>query len=72
MSFRTSPDGAWSLVRGNNRLTIAFYTDQIEKCLLDWNQGYGSICLESFAKTQWLEPGETTTVRQSWTISGNR
>ncbi len=65
------PNGAWSLMRDGSQLTIAFDESQVEKCLLDWNRDYSSICLELFAKTQWLEAGKTMKLEQSWTLSKN-
>jgi hypothetical protein len=62
------PAGSWSVLRGSRRLTVEWETEKIEKCLIDWNRSYQSVCPELFGKPQWLEVGESFTLEQRWVL----
>jgi hypothetical protein len=41
---------------------------KIEKCLIASNRDYKSVCPELFGQLQWLEPGESFTLKQRWVL----
>jgi len=54
------------------RLKCTFPREQVARCLLNWAKAEGRVNLELFTVEKELQPGESLTLQQVWSVTGVR
>lgn len=64
------PAGEWTIVdpQSGRRIRCTFSREQVARCLLNWSRAQGRVNLELFTAERELEPGESLTLAQVWTV----
>jgi len=68
------PAGEWAMVdpQTGRRLKCTFPREQVARCLLNWAKAEGRVNLELFTVEKELQPGESLTLQQVWSVTGVR
>jgi hypothetical protein len=71
LSDVSMPAGEWAIVdpATHLRLTCAFDRGQVARCLLNWSKAERRVNLELFAPEKELQPGESLTLQQTWSVA---